>query len=260
MATCPSGHDSAVADYCDVCGMRMDAPAAQGRSAEAPAPHGDPLAAQVGLGAGDQAPASPGPPCPRCGTPREGQFCETCGFDFESPAPATARGSSPAPVGQTEAKPVQEVTHTSAEGAVGQPERDAQAWAAVGSADRVYYEALIAAGGADAAELPFPESCPDRRLLLTGARMRIGRRSASRGLQPEVDLTGPPTDPGISHLHAILISQPDGGWAVMDPGSANGTLVNGAEIPAGDLVQLGDGDRIHIGAWTSITVHKPERA
>jgi len=125
------------------------------------------------------------------------------------------------------------------------------------SADRAYYDALIAAGGADAADLPFPEPCPQRRFPLTGARMRIGRRSASRGLEPEVDLSGPPTDPGVSHLQAILILQPGGGWAVMDPGSANGTLVNGAEIPAGDLVPLGDGDRINIGAWTSITVHEP---
>jgi pSer/pThr/pTyr-binding forkhead associated (FHA) protein len=86
--------------------------------------------------------------------------------------------------------------------------------------------------------------------------MRIGRRSVSRGLDPEIDLTGPPADPGISRLHAVLIAMPDGSWAVLDPGSANGTLVNGNEIPTGNQVPLHDGDRINLGAWTAITVHR----
>ena len=88
--------------------------------------------------------------------------------------------------------------------------------------------------------------------------MRIGRRSASRGLAPEIDLTGPPADPGISRLHAVLIAVPDGHWAVLDPGSANGTLVNGAEIAIGEQVPLHDGDRINLGAWTAITVHRDD--
>jgi pSer/pThr/pTyr-binding forkhead associated (FHA) protein len=84
--------------------------------------------------------------------------------------------------------------------------------------------------------------------------MRIGRRSASRGLTPEIDLTGPPLDPGISRLHAVLIADPVMGWSVIDPGSENGTIVNGTEIPTGVRVPLHDGDRIHLGAWTLITV------
>jgi pSer/pThr/pTyr-binding forkhead associated (FHA) protein len=43
---------------------------------------------------------------------------------------------------------------------------------------------------------------------------------------------------------------------VLDPGSANGTLVNGSEIGVGDQVPLHDGDRINLGAWTTITVHR----
>lgn len=50
-------------------------------------------------------------------------------------------------------------------------------------------------------------------------------RSVSRGLEPEIDLADPPTDPGISHLHAVLIAQEDGGWAVLDRGSSNGTTL-----------------------------------
>jgi pSer/pThr/pTyr-binding forkhead associated (FHA) protein len=44
------------------------------------------------------------------------------------------------------------------------------------------------------------------------------------------------------------------GWSVIDPGSENGTIVNSKEIPTGVPVPLHDGDRIHLGAWTLITV------
>ena len=53
---------------------------------------------------------------------------------------------------------------------------------------------------------------------------------------------------------AELRRAPDGTWSVVDPGSANGTLVNGDEIPAGEAVRLRDGDVIHLGAWTALTV------
>ena len=122
------------------------------------------------------------------------------------------------------------------------------------TADRAYYDSVIAAGGPDAASIEFPGYCPERRFRLTGREMRIGRRSVSRGLEPEIDLTGPPADPGVSHLHAVLIAEPDGTWAVLDPGSANGTIVNGGEIVAGVRVPLHDGDRICVGAWTVLTM------
>jgi len=61
-------------------------------------------------------------------------------------------------------------------------------------------------------------------------------------------------DPGVSHLHAVLLAEPDGGWAVLDPGSANGTMVNGRETAAGQRVPLRDGDRIYVGAWTVLTI------
>jgi pSer/pThr/pTyr-binding forkhead associated (FHA) protein len=124
------------------------------------------------------------------------------------------------------------------------------------SADRAYYEQVRAATGPDGADIAFPAYCAERRFQLSGSQMRIGRRSKARGLEPEIDLTGPPTDPGISRLHAVLLATPDGSWSVLDPGSANGTLVNGHEIPVGDQMPLRDGDRINLGAWTAITVHR----
>ena len=128
-------------------------------------------------------------------------------------------------------------------------------WTAVVSCDRAYHESVQAVSGPDSAAVSFPSYYAERRFRLAGSQMRIGRRSVSRGIDPEIDLTGPPADPGISRLHAVLIATPDGGWAVLDPGSANGTLVNGTEIPTGVQVPLHDGDRINLGGWTAITVH-----
>ena len=122
------------------------------------------------------------------------------------------------------------------------------------SSDHDYFEDVVAAGGPDSASLMFPDYCPERRFRLAGPEMRIGRRSASQGLEPEIDLTGPPTDPGVSRMHAALIAEPDGSWTILDPGSENGTLVNGTEIAAGVRLPLHDGDRIHLGAWTVITI------
>jgi len=129
-------------------------------------------------------------------------------------------------------------------------------WSAVIGADRAYYEMVQEVTGPRGAAVGFPGYGAGRRFQLRGNQMRIGRRSVSRGLAPEIDLSGPPADPGISRLHAVLIAGPAGSWAVLDPGSANGTLVNGAEIAIGDQVRLRDADRINLGAWTAITVYR----
>jgi hypothetical protein len=128
------------------------------------------------------------------------------------------------------------------------------AWVAEVGADRAYFDQVVALGGEDAATLRFPVYCPRRRFRLSGREVRIGRRSVSRGIEPEIDLTGPPTDPGVSRLHAVLVPGDDGQLAVIDPGSENGTLVNGREIPHGVPVPLGEGDVIYLGAWTAIHI------
>ncbi|MGH8908679.1 MAG: FHA domain-containing protein [Egibacteraceae bacterium] len=76
------------------------------------------------------------------------------------------------------------------------------------------------------------------------AQVRIGRHSASRGITPEIDLTGPPEDPGVSHLHAVLLPTPDGSWTIVDPGSTNGTQLNDDPEPiaTNSPVPLHDGD------------------
>jgi pSer/pThr/pTyr-binding forkhead associated (FHA) protein len=133
---------------------------------------------------------------------------------------------------------------------------DAGEWSATVTADRAYYDAVLAVSGPDASGIDFPSYCPERRFRLSGREMRIGRRSASRGIEPEIDLTGPPADPGVSRLHAVLIAAADGSWSVLDPGSANGTLVNGREIRENEPVPLREGDRVNLGAWTVLVVSR----
>ncbi|MDQ1417361.1 MAG: hypothetical protein QOF81_2974 [Acidimicrobiaceae bacterium] len=255
--TCPNGHQSETSDYCDQCGARIEgAPAPPATAAPAgrpdpkssldptggPAPAtgtaADPTSgtgagagAGVGAGTGDEL-------CPVCQTPRVGQdrFCEECGYDYNNPAPAPGQ-----------AGPVL----AAASGATSTP-----AWEAIATADREYYERVAPEG------VPFPIHCPARTFLLAGNEIRIGRRSNSRGVQPEVDLSGAPEDGAISHLHCILLEQPSGSYSVVDPGSTNGTTLNDDTTPlmANIAVALADGDRIHLGAWTTITIRARQAA
>ena len=297
MALCPNGHDSVSDDFCDTCGMRIGGSPPPG----SPATGSSPVSGAPSSAWPDPAvPASAAEPCPRCGTRRNGQFCEACGYNFAVPrfTPATASApppSAPSSYSQSQpppgsgsyssGQPGPAIPPTSASSSVpftpSAPTPSAPAreptppgssvpaapsmstfpypqatWTAVVGADRAYYERVQAVTGPEGAAVTFPSYCAERRFQLVGNQMRIGRRSVSRGLAPEIDLTGPPADPGISRLHAVLIAMPDGSWGVLDPGSANGTLVNGAEIGIGDQVPLHDGDRINLGAWTAITVHQ----
>ena len=127
-------------------------------------------------------------------------------------------------------------------------------WTVVVSADRMYFDTMI--GRTLSGHIVvFPRYSDAWRFRLVGDQMRIGRSSPVSGLAPEIDLSGPPIDPGVSRLHAILVRTPDDNWAVLDPGSANGTLLNGRKIAVGNQITLHDGDRINVGAWTMITVH-----
>jgi hypothetical protein len=193
-----------------------------GIRAGGPAPAPVPATVAGGVGSAVQS-------CPQCGADRPGLFCETCGYSFAAGRPGP--GQMPPDAG------------------IATPD-----WTAVVTADRAHFDRVVAATGADSGLLQFPADYPARRIALARPEMRIGRRSAARGLTPEIDLTGPPLDPGISHLHAVLTAEPDGAWTVQDPGSANGTLVNGRELARGASVRLRDGDRVFVGAWTVLTI------
>jgi hypothetical protein len=165
----------------------------------------------------DTSPATRQQPCPACGARRSGddRYCEGCGHDFLAPPRATS------------------------------------SWEAVASADRAQFERFASDG------LSFPADYLERRFTLEGPEVRIGRSRGQAG-EPaaEIDLAGGLEDPGVSRLHAVLERQEGGTYALRDLGSTNGTTVNDNPDRVGTdaAVPLADGDRIRVGAWTTITV------
>ena len=126
----------------------------------------------------------------------------------------------------------------------------AATWTAVVTADRAYYDSVRAEGDQDAELISFPDHVLARRFRLSGPEVRIGRRSKSRNVEPEIDVI----DPGVSRPHAVLTASPDGTWSVTDPGTENGILLNGKEVPPREALPLRGGDRLHMGLWTLITI------
>ncbi|EST35424.1 hypothetical protein N566_17710 [Streptomycetaceae bacterium MP113-05] len=131
-------------------------------------------------------------------------------------------------------------------------------WTAVITPDREYFAAMMQRSGPEAAALNLPAYTAEHEMPLGGHQVTIGRRRNSTGEAPDIDLGRSPEDPGVSHQHALLISQPDGGWSVVDQNSTNGTTVNGGEDPIQPYVPvpLRDGDQVHVGAWTTITLRR----
>lgn len=167
----------------------------------------------------DTSPAVRREPCPACGAPRSGddRYCEGCGYDFLAPPPVVT------------------------------------GWEAIVTADRAQFERLAVAG------VTFPADYAERRCPLADGENRIGRSRGHPGEdRPEIDLAAPPVDPGISRLHAVLERRDDGAIVVRDLGSTNGTSLGDDPMPIAPHtdVRVADGDRIHVGAWTTITVHR----
>ncbi|MET9607931.1 FHA domain-containing protein [Streptomyces sp. NPDC006512] len=138
------------------------------------------------------------------------------------------------------------------------PQNASVSWSATVGPDRSYFMAMMQRSGPEAAGLNLPAYSPEQHLPLSGGQITIGRRRASTGESPDIDLSVPPEDPGVSHQHAVLVQQPDLSWAVVDQNSTNGTTINGGEEPIQPYVPvpLSDGDRVHVGAWTTITIRR----
>jgi hypothetical protein len=121
-------------------------------------------------------------------------------------------------------------------------------WELVIVADRHYFERHASQG------IDFPTGTAPRRLTLEEAQVRIGRGRA--GTDSGADLHGAADDPALSRLHAVLARQDDGSYTIEDVGSTNGTELNGEALASNTPVVLGDGDRIQLGAWTTMTVRR----
>jgi FHA domain-containing protein len=174
----------------------------------------------------DSSPAAETKACPACGMSVTGRFCEACGHDTALPEP-TARPQAPTP--------------------------QAAKWTAVVTADHEFYKRVLARGGPDT--VAFPQYFPERRIVLHRDTALIGRHNPAQGVEPEIDLGIHPADRGVSTQHAVLRVRDDA-LTITDLGSTNGTSLNDSEdfLPNGVETPLTDGDRIHVGAWTTITV------
>jgi len=131
-----------------------------------------------------------------------------------------------------------------------------QLWEIVVRPDRAFYDQQ------DQDEMEFPDEPYARRIPLVGDHVRVGRRSASRNIAPEIDLSGSLEDTGVSHRHAVLMRQPDGNWALVDRGSTNGTFLNADPEPITphQPFPLSHGDQVHLGAWTTLTMEHVDPA
>jgi hypothetical protein len=286
--TCPWCGSQSSGQFCSRCGFRVrrpfgllagsqpptePRPAAEPQPATEPRPAGEPQS-EAELQSEGQLPGGPDPPAASPGWSAAPPWSGATSWSSvpaspsppDSPAPADPPTPPDLPAeavlpGASDsyawsAHQIEVPRPSAAAPTAPMPKFTAITWSVVVTADRTYYDQTRAERARTGSDLPFPARSTERRFALTGKQMRIGRRSPARGVEPEIDLSEPPVDPGISRLHALLLPAPDGSWAVLDPGSANGTRLNGREIPPGDLIPLRDGDCINLGAWTAITVHR----
>lgn len=121
------------------------------------------------------------------------------------------------------------------------------AWELVIEADPAFHARF-------AGDIVLPQDVAPQRMPADAAELRIGRSDPGSNGSDAPQITGAANDPALSRRHAVLRRRPDGTYAIEDLGSTNGTEVNGRQIAAGEPVALGDGDRVHLGAWTGITI------
>jgi hypothetical protein len=223
MATCPEGHESATTDFCDECGRPIEArpPGSAPSAPSAPDDEREPSSVTA-----VRRVAPPGEPCPLCHDPRRGtdRYCENDGYDFETAA--SIEDAAPVELG----------------------------WHLTVATDRARFDVL------HPDDLEFPLDAPVLTWILDAESVSVGRRSPKRDIVPDIDLGGEYEDPGVSRQHLRFDRLPDGSYAVVDCGSANGTTVNDdpTRIPADTPVPLDDGSRVHLGAWTTITIERQD--
>ncbi|WP_446222623.1 FHA domain-containing protein [Nocardia sp. IBHARD005] len=248
MPMCADGHQSRSTDYCDVCGSALG-------GAPAPEP------ADLRL-------------CPHCHAPASGRFCEGCGHDSALPPPAAIARAGDRPASADPTRESVRPESPDPSWASAQPDHQSgfdstliatgaapdsgrsRVWVARIFADREFYARVQARKGPDAERVEFPDFSPERRIILRGNQFLIGKRSASQGIVPEIDLGIAPADIGVSRAHAMIQVDRGGALTITDLGSTNGTSLDGAETPITpqQAVAVGEGSRIHVGGWTTIAI------
>jgi hypothetical protein len=239
-AVCPAGHTSQSDDYCDVCGMPIEAGSAAVEAATPPPPTDAPTQAPVQTG-------RPAQNCPNCGTPNvaDALFCEACGYDFTT-GTMPRLVASPEEV-QAAPNSIDADQQSAAREAppAGSFDSVAEVWI-----DPEWYEAQESPDPLPSAGLP--EIVP-----LRATSVLVGRTSKSRNIHPEIDCDA---DSGVSRRQCQLTT--DGTrWWVEDLDSANGTFVGSAAggmptdpIPVGVKRELTADERVYVGAWTRLVI------
>ena len=273
--TCPNGHQSQAADYCDVCGSPIEASSAgsgaaassaagggtTGSYAAEPAPSPTPGAAPAGSGEGSAEAEEPESlECPNCQAqnPPGALFCEACGYDFTTGAmPRVAGDAAPSAEGELG----DSEDPSSVQSAPAPPPSSVQSapgeaqpfdWLAEVWVDPDWYRT-------QEVEDPCPSPGLPTIIPIRSRSVLMGRVSQSRNTHPEIDLS---SDPGVSRRHAQLTT--DGTrWFVEDLGSSNGTFVGAAAGPlpddpiaVGPKTELDDDDRLYVGAWSRVVVRR----
>lgn len=278
MSTCPAGHESASTDYCDTCGVAMAAPATPAESMPSSPVTDAADAAEVeqdsgSSGAVEAGAAASGEECPNCGevSVADALFCEACGYDFTTGALPSAAATSPFTLPQDEvaapAPPPTPAAPQSADPPVpapaakptpppAAPESPApgltEPWVAEVWIDPQWFASQESPD-------PLPSQGPPLVVPLRHTSLLVGRRSVSRGIDPDIDCG---VDNGVSRRHAQLTT--DGSrWWVEDLDSSNGTFVSDVvgEIPttpirARSKVELSAEARVYLGSWTRLVVRR----
>jgi hypothetical protein len=194
------------------------------------------------------APAAPEAPvpvkksCPNCGgqNAADALFCEACGYDFTT-------GQRPQPAAPA---PASSAADASAAPVSAPPALTGAEWVAEIWIDPDFFAAQQAAGVCPTGGAPTV-------VPLQGNEATIGRRSSS-GTAVDIDCSG---DSATSHRHAKLTLDHDR-WYVEDLGSLNGTFVGSptlmppTALTGGERHELGDSERVYIGAWTRIVIRR----
>lgn len=245
---CPKGHPSTDPDYCSECGARIGA------------------STVVGLATTSAVPAPSAEVCPDCSTPRTpgARYCEVCRYDFEQGSPSgQAAPSVAAVVGQAdpvapavvEQAPVASLAGGAfASGSPGVDVTPPSGEALPTTAPRLNIVVTVDPSLAEDDDMrkQCPTDTPDLVFPLDLDENLVGRRSDDRKIFPEISVN----DPGVSHRQLKILRQPDGSFAVLELGSANGTSLNGVALKAGLLTPLAAGDELTLGMWTRLKVRR----
>lgn len=245
---CPRGHQSTDSDYCSECGALIG----QSRIAAEAVQASDSNKTSGGTNTRQEI-------CPDCGTLRaqNARFCEVCRHDFQDNKTGVAEAIV---ASQRTTEPSNKKV-----GTVNQDKNDAnqpqvqidKVSDVTGTEEPVVSQKLnvvicVDRDKADSwdGQSPIKPDSRDRVFPLDLSENLVGRRSAAKGIYPEVEIN----DPGVSHRHLKFILQSDGGFSVLELGSSNGTELNGKVLEPGVTTPVKSGDELTIGIWTRLKI------